>query len=347
MEKWTGFWLIGVLSVAILAGLLIQPTDSQTNLENTTWQGTYFANANLAGEPVLTRYERHLNYNWSSAAPLGVPKDNFSARWIGEFEFEAGRWNFIVGADDGVRLWVDGNLLIDQWEAGDEFNTYSTELDMGIGQHIISVEYYDQEGLAGINVRWELVPPPVVVNTPNPNGNDSSNDDTPPDTPIEATPATVGHVATGELAVYEGPGIQYARIGKIYLYQKFPIIGKNTDGSWYELDLRDGRRGWVSADFLFRSGQNTVPIVVEDANETPVMEMGISLNEITLRNLPGAQEEVIGMIVEDAEIEVLGRSSDSTWFLVRYGDLEGWALGLNIELNKLHADELPFIGDKN
>lgn len=348
MEKWTGFTIALVLGLALVGGLLIQPTNSETNLENTTWQATYFDNINLAGEPVLTRYERQLSYNWSSAAPLGVPQDNFSARWLGEFKFEAGRWNFIAGADEGVRLWLDGNLLIDQWGIDEQFNTYSAEVEVEAGKHTVSVEYYDLAGLAGISVRWEVLPPLVVIdNSNNTNGNGNSDGNPPPTNPVEATPATIGHVATGELAVYTGPGIQYARIGKIYLYQKFPILGKNADGSWYELDLLDGRRGWASSDFLFRSGQINVPVVFDEASEAPVMEIGISLSEITLRNSPGTQEEVIGMIVEDAQIEVLGRSSDSTWFLVRYGDLEGWALGLNIELNEILADELPFINNQN
>lgn len=348
MEKWTGLGLIGILCLAILGGFLIQPTDSESNLENTAWQASYFANTTLSGEPVLTRYERNLSYNWTDAAPLGVPQDAFSARWIGEFQFEAGRYIFIVGADDGVRVWVDSALLIDEWTAGDEFNSYSAEVDLTEGEHRVSIEYYEETGLAGINIRWELVPTTSVDNNPVDTSGNGNPIDTPPTaTPIQPASAAIAHVATGELAVYAGPGIQYPRIGQIYLYQKFPIITKNSDGSWYELDLRDGRRGWASSDFLFRSGVTTIPVFDENSVNGQVMETGISLSEITIRNAPGSQEEVIGMIVEDAQIEVLGRSRDSTWFLVRYGDLEGWALGLNIQLSEIHADELPFVADEN
>lgn len=339
MQRWLGFWVLGALVLALVAGVLIQPDDSRTNLNNAAWQALYFDNTDLEGEPVLSRYERTLNYNWSEDAPLGLPGDNFSARWVGKFSFAEGTWNFIAGADDGLRLWVDEVLLIDQWEAGDQFNTYSATLALKKGDHTVTVEYYDATGLAGITVRWELLPPS------NATGNNQNNRPASPTAPPLniATPSALGHVASGVLNVYNGPGIQYDRIGEIFLYQKFPIIGKNQDGSWYLLDLRDGRTGWVSADFLFRTGTTEIPVIIGSRTDQISEEAALALSEVTLREDPGVQGQIIGMIAETSQLHVLGRSGDSNWFLVRYGELEGWAFGLNIQLKNKRAYELPII----
>ena len=49
---------------------------------------------------------------------LGVNVDNFSARWTGQFPFTGGTYTFSSTTDDGVRVYVDGSLLIDGWHDG-------------------------------------------------------------------------------------------------------------------------------------------------------------------------------------------------------------------------------------
>ncbi|MBC7316933.1 MAG: hypothetical protein H5T70_10980, partial [Chloroflexi bacterium] len=79
------------------------------------WRGEYFANDRLEGYPVFVRQDPTLDFDWGYNAPAyGVPADHFSVRWTRRIYFSEGRYNFKVRADDGVRLWVAGNLILDR-----------------------------------------------------------------------------------------------------------------------------------------------------------------------------------------------------------------------------------------
>ena len=68
-------------------------------------------------DPVLERIEPTLDHDWTDGAPGdGVGKDSFSARWTGSLvPLESGTYTLAMETDDGVRLWVDGKLVIDDW----------------------------------------------------------------------------------------------------------------------------------------------------------------------------------------------------------------------------------------
>ena len=118
---------------------------------STTWRGEYFANRWLAEAPVLIRDEAEINFNWGTGSPgSGVPADNFSARWQRYVWFEADTYRFTVFADDGVRLWVDERLLIDQWQ--DQIATYSADLSLTQGYHRVRLEYYEHSGSAAVRL---------------------------------------------------------------------------------------------------------------------------------------------------------------------------------------------------
>lgn len=120
------------------------------------WQAAYFANPELSGDPVLTRVETALDHNWGTGSPgAGVPKDNFSARWTQSFYFAAGTYRFTTYTDDGVRLWVDGRLLIDSWRPMRGYRSASVQL--GEGMHEIRMEYYERTGAALARLTWQRI----------------------------------------------------------------------------------------------------------------------------------------------------------------------------------------------
>jgi|GEM_PF-2166336 len=104
----------------------------------------YFNNLTLSGTPVLTRDEPAINNDWGSGSPdASVAVDNFSARWTKTDAYNAGSYLFTVTADDGVRLYVDNQLVIDKW-IDQEATTYSTTLTFASsGNHTVKIEYYD------------------------------------------------------------------------------------------------------------------------------------------------------------------------------------------------------------
>jgi hypothetical protein len=123
------------------------------------WLGEYFANPSLAGFPTVVRQDPNLDFNWGTGSPApGIPADFFSARWTRSVYFDEGTYRFNARADDGVRVWVDGRLLIDQWHTWRP-ETYSGEIWLNAGYHQVVVDYFEQTGVAFISVWWERVNP--------------------------------------------------------------------------------------------------------------------------------------------------------------------------------------------
>ncbi|MGQ9597802.1 MAG: PA14 domain-containing protein [Anaerolineae bacterium] len=119
------------------------------------WKGEYFNNIQLSGNPILTRNDKSINFNWGAGAPApGLPADNFSVRWTRQLAFSAGNYRFSVQVDDGVRLWVDDRLLIDQWHDG--FGDYFIDLYLSEGGHRLRLEMYERTGGAMIRLGWSL-----------------------------------------------------------------------------------------------------------------------------------------------------------------------------------------------
>src|SRR5207247_2129279 len=103
--------------------------------------GEFFNNRNLEGEPVLKRSDTKIDFNFGESQPEGVPKENFSARWIGKFNVaDAGKYLFAVKSDDGSRVFVDGEKVIDFWW-NHQSKTKTALLDMKAGMHDLRVEY--------------------------------------------------------------------------------------------------------------------------------------------------------------------------------------------------------------
>ena len=97
-----------------------------------TFLAEYRNNTDLSGAPVLSRCESAINHAWAGNRPgPGVNADNFSARWTGQFAFAGGTYAFSSTTDDGVRLYVDGSLLIDGWQDGPVTRTASKSLAPG------------------------------------------------------------------------------------------------------------------------------------------------------------------------------------------------------------------------
>ena len=120
----------------------------------TDWRGEYYANPDLWGPPVVVRNDGWVTFSWGPDAPSPrLPSDRFSVRWSRRLWFDRGTYRFTLHSDDGIRLWVDGTLYIDRWRDGYEEDV--VERYVLQGAHEIVVEYYENEGLAEIDLFWE------------------------------------------------------------------------------------------------------------------------------------------------------------------------------------------------
>jgi hypothetical protein len=121
-----------------------------------TWHAQYFDNRTLSGTPVLTREDANINFDWGGGSPGGgVPPDRFSVRWTRYVDVTPGTYQFSVTSDDGIRVWIDDVLVLDEWyDRAAQTSTFTRYL--GEGHHLIKVEYYENGGLAVAKLSWTL-----------------------------------------------------------------------------------------------------------------------------------------------------------------------------------------------
>ena len=135
------------------------------------FRGQYYGNVTLSGTALKVACESKVNYDWGAGGPGSpVSTDAFSARWIGQVDFPAGETTFTVTADDGVRLSVDGTVVVDAWK--DQGATaYTARRTLSAGAHEVKLEYYEKTGLAVAKLAWtsaQSAPPPPTPAPPPP-----------------------------------------------------------------------------------------------------------------------------------------------------------------------------------
>ncbi len=111
-------------------------------------RGEYFANMELAGEPAVVRTDERVNFEWWSEGPAkGIGPDNFSVRWTGRVKpGRGGPHTLVARSDDGMRVWVDGKLLIDMWrDQGSTTERAAIAFEAG-RTYDLKIEYYERSG---------------------------------------------------------------------------------------------------------------------------------------------------------------------------------------------------------
>ncbi len=121
------------------------------------WRGDYWSNPTLSGEPAVIRNDESVDFDWGVGSPdEAIPVDNFSARWTRALDFAEGRYRFSLEVDDGARLYVDNELLIDNFVDGPA-RTLTAERTLSSGLHSVRVEYYERAEQALVRFRFELI----------------------------------------------------------------------------------------------------------------------------------------------------------------------------------------------
>jgi PA14 domain/Fibronectin type III domain len=119
--------------------------------------GTYFDNQDFTGR-LFTRTDPMVNFLWDLGSPAdGIGPDTFSVRWVGQVRAaEGGTYQFRTESDDGVRLWVNGKLVINDWtDHAGRFDA-SPSITLAAGQkYDIRLEYYEAFGGSVIRLQWK------------------------------------------------------------------------------------------------------------------------------------------------------------------------------------------------
>jgi chitodextrinase len=117
--------------------------------------GCYYSNTNLTGTPVLIRTDPAINFDWTFNTPgPSLPSNNYSVRWEGSFTFQAGYYTFNATTSDGMRIYIDGTLILDRWRDQPVFS-YAIRRFLTAGMHLITVEYYERTGSATARLSWQ------------------------------------------------------------------------------------------------------------------------------------------------------------------------------------------------
>jgi beta-glucosidase len=121
-------------------------------------KGEYFKNLTLSGPPALVRIDKQINFEWAMGSPdPTVPPDHFSARWTGKLvPSVSGTYRIGASTDDGLRLYIDGKLLIESWfDRGATLDVVTLKLEAG-REYDVRMEYYENEGWAYARLVWDL-----------------------------------------------------------------------------------------------------------------------------------------------------------------------------------------------
>lgn len=158
----------GVAMAILLIASAYFRVSAQTTCSKGQFIAKYYRGETFSNAPVITKCERSIENDWGESGPgtridsgkadgpataKSVGNDHFSVRWEGDFNFEPGVYTFVARADDGIRVYVGGQLIINEWriQGVKEFKAKRT---MTGGTYHVKVEYFENVGGAEARVRW-------------------------------------------------------------------------------------------------------------------------------------------------------------------------------------------------
>jgi hypothetical protein len=277
------------------------------------WTAQYFGNSNLLGDPAAITTESAPVHDWGTGAPIGsVPADNFSARWTSAQYLSGGTYTISARADDGVRVYVNGTLVINEWH-GASGQTYAVSLALPAGQNTFQVEYYEASGNAFIDFSINQTSGGgVVVPTAAP--------------PVSGALATV---TAYRLNVRNSPDPATGQIiTRINRLETYAILGRNAASTWYLLNI-NGTQGWVSGGFINIANGANIPVVGAAATTAPITNATGNIvtatpYNVVIRSGPGTQYRRLGLLPVSGTAPLVGRNSSNTWWQVNFNGIVGW-----------------------
>jgi beta-glucosidase len=132
-------------------------------------KGEYFRGRDFAGAPVLTRIDSRIAFRWDRGAPTddlaargelsnaqALAGDDFSVRWTGQLlPPTSGKYELVVGANDGVRLYIDDRLIVDGWDLNERVKSHTASVDLEGGRaYRIKLEYFEDIRDAEVRLGW-------------------------------------------------------------------------------------------------------------------------------------------------------------------------------------------------
>jgi parallel beta-helix repeat protein len=179
---------VGAVAHPAIGGSIVR--SQATSAVGTGLKAEYFDTVDFIGDPVK-RVEPTIRFDWGDGSPdASLQPDTFSARFTGEIAAPAsGKYTFYATADDGVRLAVGSQKVLDDWSDHPR-RTTTGDVDLVAGQRVpVTLEYYEQGGQASLRLRWSG---PGITRQDIPTANLFPANDVPPVTtvPVATVPVT-------------------------------------------------------------------------------------------------------------------------------------------------------------
>ena len=153
-----------------LAAFVRQAGADETEVASTAQglRARYFANETLSGNLAVQRVEA-VDFALAATGPgAGLPVDHFSARWAGRITAPvSGKYQVETISDDGVRVWVNGVLVINNWAAHSPATNAAASMNWVAGQKYgVVIEYFDRVGQSQMQLKWKVPGATAYVSIP-------------------------------------------------------------------------------------------------------------------------------------------------------------------------------------
>ena len=239
-----------------------QPSGSGGGHFYPNWKAEYFNNTSLSGAPALVRDDRYLDHNWGLGSPQPgvIGNDFFSARWTKTVQSTPGLYHIHMTSDDGSRLYINNQLMIDNWGV-QAATTRAVDYNYPGGPVEIRVEYFENTENANIEVHLGLIPDGGVVASqpvPVPSAASSAAGCTP-------SQGFTAYVNSATLNFREGPSPSFPIMATLPECTTVQLTGfKNPDGTWVQVVLPDGRKAWANSSYLIMGVSTDQMTVLSD-----------------------------------------------------------------------------------
>jgi hypothetical protein len=326
------FWHVGVLLAFVLAigTLMVFPLTAQTTTtitaQQATWVGVFYnsttpgtgtsAQATYTG---LNRTFADVPTDGNGAALAGIGADNWSARFSTSVQFTTGFWRFDVLADDGARVLVNGNVVIDAFSNTGQLSRTNT-VNLTGGTYNVVVELVDRTGAALIQVNWFATTSAGATGTPG--------------TPVTAVPITTTSVSgVRGLSVRSGPFLGASMVGVVRPGQDYAVLARNTQEglfTWYLIQVDADTVGWSSGRYLSfpANGSVAAPLqnstVFDQTTDPPGRVVAVTRSVMNFRIFPSQRVARVSGAPQmpwGAEVEIIARTIQGGrdfWYQVRW-----------------------------
>eukprot|EP00747_Dinoflagellata_sp_TGD_P137359 gnl/TRDRNA2_/TRDRNA2_175669_c0_seq5.p1 gnl/TRDRNA2_/TRDRNA2_175669_c0~~gnl/TRDRNA2_/TRDRNA2_175669_c0_seq5.p1 ORF type:complete len:359 (+),score=46.64 gnl/TRDRNA2_/TRDRNA2_175669_c0_seq5:134-1078(+) len=139
---------------AAYAELSWQPIPPPIQCPTGQWAVEFFKGTSVAGIPKFSECKDEIDYSWGNGGPPGLGKDDFSLRGVKTEYFQEGSYVFEAASDDGSRIWLDNDMVLDKW--GQCCKTWhSAPVHVHEGNHTVVYEMKEHGGGAYARIKWE------------------------------------------------------------------------------------------------------------------------------------------------------------------------------------------------